>query len=370
MIGEELKQARLKKLMARKQKRLKEAFDSYSTIMERASKVNINSKLNPMGTPQQSVFEFEEDLASFKALFNYISIVELLAYDKFLIDIKNNPIFLEKISQDFYCYPALYNELNRFFPYHLKHPYFESLLAIEAIELPSNDWQTCQKGIQQLKQTLYSPDQQRAVNDFIRGVKKSYHGLNHYIESLYRSYPDLCVIEAMVSPIVDLQEKAPDTISTVDVRSKEAQAQLSSYTAICKAYQVFVKKLTAHTVFGAHLVGYFWKLRHSVLTGYFYQLVLFFDNRTLVQQFCSSQYRTSLQLSDQLVIMPFKLIDRLDLEECVAGTQLMDHYLKLKPYDSITQKTYHHDRIFGKGLLKSNQQRLSQVQKQQEWQPL
>lgn len=117
-------------------------------------------------------------------------------------------------------------------------------------------------------------------------------------------------------------------------------------------------------------MGHFWKLNHSAVIGYWYEVILFFDDPSIAIDHLLSNNLLSLSPDSSYYIEPFRQIDRFDLEERIAGMKLMDSYLKLKPFDANTGKAYPNDRIFGKAQFRPNNPRPSSVKKSPDWQPL
>lgn len=362
MTGKEIRLARLAKLKLRKKARLDEAFKSYKAVLNRASKINLKVNTNEL-----LKITCDEDLMSFNDLYNIILALELFIYYDPLL--KSHFHFFNSTT-----YPKFYDQLNRFFPFHGKHPNFETLLTINDNDLQADQTSYRQNYAHKVKQALYSAFQCKIVNNFTRSAKKNYTSLKTYIHSLYRHYPTLGVVETAIYPILDLtilKETELHLPSLSDIATnQEMQQQLSNYATVRQSYQVFLKQLAEHPILGAQYVGYFWKLRHSVLTGYFYQLVIFFEERKIAGRLCSGMYTTNFSMDSRLTLMPFKLLDRLDLQELIAGIKLVDSYLKLNPVDASTGKAYPNDRTFGKAEFRPNNPRVSSVKKQPDWQPL
>lgn len=367
MTGKEIRLARLAKLKSRKKARLDEAFKSYNAVLNRASKINLKANTNEL-----LEISCDEDLMSFNDIYNIILTLELfIYYDPFL---ESHFHFFDSSSYSFAIYPKFYHQLNRFFPYHVKHPNFKTLLTINDNNLQADQSSYRENYAHEVKQALYSASQCKIVNNFTRSAKKNYTSLKTYIHSLYRHYTTLGVVETAIYPILDLtilKETEHHLPSLSDITThQEMQQQLSNYAVIRKSYDIFLKQLAEHPILGAQYVGYFWKLRHSVLTGYFYQLVILFEERETAGRLCLGEYTTNFSMDNRLMLMPFKRLDRFDLDELIAGMKLMDSYLKLKPFDASMGKAYPNDRIFGKAQFKPNNPRPSSVKKSPDWQPL
>lgn len=366
MMSKLLKSARLKKII-----KLEEQFKSYLFLLRQA---NIAvEKTNTIGQSQIALTKFDEDLTFFRDSFAIILFLELLINDNASIgkEYYDNLRALEKYSKN---HPWHYDLFKKFFPYHSKHPYFESLSMIDVRDLYSNDKTTSQACKDKIKHILYNPTKTRDVNNFTRGVKKKYRALKWYIEQLYRRYPSLCAVEATIRPIINLTDfkdaqTAPGFMAEVISGGEGIQKQLSNYAIIRKRHKVLCKQIAQHSVLRSQLVGYFWMLRHSALTGYFYIIILFFadDNPIMPDRLVNEL--NALPKEDNKCVRLYNCPDFEGLKSLIGGMELMDSYLKLKPVDYGTKKIYT-DRIFGKAPFKLDRTKKSTITKLQNWQPL
>lgn len=369
MDGESIRQARLQKLKSKKEARLKKAFSVYSRLVNYASKINIVD--NKGNQPEQ--FYFYNNLVSFQILFKYISILELLTYYKLPLKENNKDPFWRLMEHSFIDYPKCSRTIKKHFPYHAQHPYLTHLESLDMNSFYSHDWEESRETITALKKSLYDSSQCKKVNNFTSPVHKTYRLLKYYLKSLYAYYPELCAVETSItSPIkldeASLQQGITSFNPSQAMNDEKYLKKISAYETIRKSYKQLLAIIDEYAGLGVRLVGYFWKLRHSALTGYFYHVFLFFDNAYPAKYLLSSKEFTK-KMGDSLHLTPFKLLSRYTLNELLGGLELMDSYLKLTPRDP-NKNQYYKDRLFGKAQFKPNKKEQYFSNKQQDWQVL
>lgn len=370
MDGESIRQARLQKLKSKKEARLKKAFSVYSRLVNYASKINIvDSK-----SSQFRQYIFDDDLILFRKMHKFIIALESLVY--FTLPIKEG----EETKQEWSLIGcelsngARYHAMiDCYFPYHLKHPSITNLSIWDMSTWSSSNWEQCLVNINALKQALYGPSQCKKANNFTSPVHKTYRLLKYYIKSLYAYYPELCAVETSITSPIKLDEASSQQGITSFNHSQAIYDEkhlhkISAYETIRKSYKQLLAIIDEYAGLGVRLVGYFWKLRHSALTGYFYQVFLFFDNAYPAKYLLSSKEFTK-KMGDSLHLTPFKLLSRDTLNELLGGLELMDSYLKLTPRDP-NKNQYYKDRLFGKAQFKPNKKEQYFSNKQQDWQVL
>lgn len=373
MIDVKIGLARLKKIK-KKNMALREAIDIYLKWLREITWIIIKK------SNKESLFinvNFDENMLSLKDTFNLVIALELFFHyippskeergDDTLVEIYEN---LSKFIANANVNNVI---LDKFFPYHIKHPYLANLPAIIK-DFGFGDKEQIRRYINDTKQLLYTTEQRANINRFTRNTDKVHRSLIHYIDRLYNHYAEVSIIKTSIRPLVDLELISVDGIGIYDpmqlMLNKQYQGIVSDYSNVKKIRTTFFRKLYDFSEFGKHFIGHFWKLNHCALLGYWYEIILFFDEPSIATDLIFSDNLLSLAANTSYYIEPFKLLDRFDLDELIAGMKLMDSYLKLKPLDARTGKTYSSDRTFGKAEFRPNSSRPSSVKKQPNWQPL